>query len=217
VVCTNICWHFYNQWFPRYLTQDLRVSARAEQAILAAFFIAADLGSMLSGWSLRQLTRSGLSLERSRKIVATALGMIVLTATIPAAFFLQPDALLAANEVRSMTEAHPVPLVQIGAFLIVAAATMGGFAIVFQFAQDIVGSRTAQILGFVGCVSWLIISGISELIGRFDLAGPGKYGTLFVMVGCCPLAAALLGWLWPEPNNQIIDHAQSHRVEGAKE
>ncbi|HEX4606771.1 MAG TPA: MFS transporter, partial [Urbifossiella sp.] len=30
-VCVNLCWHFYNQWFPRYLTEDLRVGPETEQ------------------------------------------------------------------------------------------------------------------------------------------------------------------------------------------
>ncbi len=201
-VCTNLCWHFYNQWFPRYLTQDLRVSARVEQAILAGFFISADLGSIASGWTLRRLVRAGFTLERARKMVALLLGSIVIAATIPAALFLDNDPAFSASEMVDAAEAKPAPIGKVLAFFVVAAATMGGFAIFFQFAQDIMARHTAKILGVAGCTSWLVISGVSEMIGRYDLAGPGRYAPLFIIVGCFPLAAAFVGLLWPEPKHK---------------
>ena len=179
-VFVNVCWHFYNQWFPRYLTEDLRVSARDEQLVLAGFFIAADLGSMLSGWTTRKLARSGYSVERSRQVVMTGLAAVVVAATVPAAYL--PADRLAAK---------------FGFFFVVASAAMGGFAIFFSLAQDIVPQHTAKILGVCGCMSWLVISGVTQVAGRY--AGPGKYAELFVAVGCVPLGAAAVGWLWPRP------------------
>jgi ACS family hexuronate transporter-like MFS transporter len=180
-VCVNLCWHFYNQWFPRYLTQDLAVSPEAEQLILAGFFIAADLGSMASGWTTRRLVRAGHTVERSRQLVMTGLALIVLAATVPAA-------LLPAGELFGA---------KVGMFFVVAAAAMGGFAIFFSLAQDIVPRHTAKILGVCGCISWLVISGVTKAIGEFDLAGPGRYAPLFLAIGCAPLLAAAAGWAWP--------------------
>jgi ACS family hexuronate transporter-like MFS transporter len=198
-VSTNLCWHFYNQWFPRYLTQDLKVSATVEQWILAGFFIAADLGSLASGWSIRSLIRSGHSVERARKIVVSVLALAVIGATVPAAFLFENGPAMSAAELIPDGQPHPAPLGKIACFFVVAAAAMGGYAIVFQYAQDIIPRHTAQILGTMGCISWLVISGTSELIGRYDLAGPGKYGLLFVIVGLVPSVAAAFAWLWPEP------------------
>src|SRR5262249_50019003 len=177
-----ICWHFYNQWFPRYLTEDLQVSARDEQWVLAGFFIAADLGSMLSGWTTRQLVRAGLSVERSRQWVMTGLALIGCLATGRAAY-------VSAGEVE----------MKFAFFFVVAAAAMGGFAIFFSLSQDIVPQHTAKILGVCGCVAWLAISGVTKAVGELNLAGPGKYAELFLAVGCVPLLAALVGWLWPAP------------------
>jgi MFS family permease len=177
----NLCWHFYNQWFPRYLTEDLRVGPRVEQLILAGFFVAADLGSMLSGWTTRRLTRAGHTVERSRQLVMTGLAVVVLAASVPAA-------LLPADGLFEL---------KVGMFLVVAAAAMGGFAIFFSLAQDIVPRHTAKILGVCGCISWLVISGVTQAIGAFGLAGPGKYATLFLVIGTVPLLAAAAGWLWP--------------------
>jgi len=179
-VCVNLCWHFYNQWFPRYLTEDLRVTARAEQLVLAGFFIAADLGSIASGWTTRKLVRAGYSVERSRQLVMTGLAVVVCAATVPAA-------LLPADPVGA----------KFACFFVVAAAAMGGFAIFFSLAQDIVPRHTAKILGVCGCASWLVISGVTQEVGRY--AGPGKYADLFLLIGCVPLVAAAIGWLWPVP------------------
>jgi ACS family hexuronate transporter-like MFS transporter len=179
-LCVNVCWHFYNQWFPRYLTEDLRVSARDEQLILAGFFVAADLGSMLSGWTTRKLARSGHSVERSRQIVMTGLALVVVAATVPAAY-------LPAEERAA----------KFALFFVVASAAMGGFAIFFSLAQDVVPRHTAKVLGMCGCASWLAISRVTQVAG--SLAGPGKYAELFLAVGCVPLGAAAAGWLWPRP------------------
>jgi sugar phosphate permease len=179
-VCVNLCWHFYNQWFPRYLTEDLRVSATSEQLVLAGFFVAADLGSMLSGWTTRKLARAGYSVERSRQLVMTGAALVVVAATVPAAYL--PAELLEAKYAL---------------FFVVAAAAMGGFAIFFSLAQDVAPRHTAKVLGVCGCASWLVISGATMAAGQ--LAGPGRYAPLFLAVGCVPLLAALAGWLWPSP------------------
>jgi ACS family hexuronate transporter-like MFS transporter len=184
-VCVNVCWHFYNQWFPRYLTEDLRVSARNEQLILAGFFIAADLGSMLSGWTTRKLARLGYSVERSRQIVMTGLAVVVIAATVPAAY-------LPADELAA----------KFALFFVVASAAMGGFAIFFSLAQDVVPRHTAKVLGVCGCASWLAISGVTMLAG--SRAGPGRYAALFLAVGCVPLVAAAAGWLWPRPTGERV-------------
>jgi ACS family hexuronate transporter-like MFS transporter len=185
-VCVNLCWHFYNQWFPRYLTQDLRVSARDEQLILAGFFIAADLGSMLSGWTTRALARTGAGVERARQLVMTGLAAVVCLATVPAAY-------LPADQLGT----------KLALFFVVAAGSMGGFAIFFALAQDIVPRHTAKILGVCGCMSWIVISGATKVAG--ELAGPGKYAALFVAVGCVPLLAAVAGWFWPVPKASATD------------
>lgn len=184
-VCVNLCWHFYNTWFPRYLTEDLQLSGVGEQWVLAGFYVCADLGSMASGWTTRKLTRAGWSVEMSRKCVMFGLGVIVMVASVPAAY-LPPTAMPG----------------KIAFFFLVASAAMGGFAIFFSLAQDIIPRHTAQILGVSGCVSWLVISGVTKTIGDLSLAGPGKYADLFVMVGCVPLTAAVIGWFWPEPGER---------------
>lgn len=189
-VCVNLCWHFYNQWFPRYLTEDAAVSGRIEQWVLAGFFIAADLGSLSSGWTTRRLVRAGYTVEMSRKLVMLLLAVVILIATVPAAYLPKENLL-------------PV---KFALFFVVAAAAMGGFAIFFSLAQDIVPRHTAKILGVCGCASWLVISGATMIVG--SLVGPGRYAEVFLAIGSVPLLAAAIGFFWPEPRRQSPNSAE---------
>lgn len=182
-VCVNLCWHFYNQWFPRYLTEEIQLSGRKEQWILAGFYVCADLGSMASGWMTRKLARSGYTVETARKRVMFGLGVAVLLLSAPAGFL--PNDMLA---------------VKFALFYLVAASAMGGFAIFFSLAQDIVPIHTAKILGVCGCISWLVISAAAMVAGGF--AGPGRYAYLFLAVGMVPFIAGVIGHWWPEPPSE---------------
>lgn len=181
-VSVNVCWHFYNQWFPRYLTQELKLDLRTQQWYLAGFYIAADLGAMTSGWLTRKLIRSGTTVERSRQLVMTGLAGIIAVVTVPAA--LSPAEL---------------PGVKFALFYLVAAAVMGGYAIVFALIQDVSPRNTALVLGVCGCLSWVTISVVGLGVG--EVAKPGNYAWLFIAIGCVPALAALAGWFWPKPDH----------------
>jgi ACS family hexuronate transporter-like MFS transporter len=183
LVCVNICWHFYTQWFPRYMTEELEYDTWQQQWVLAGFFIAASLGAMLTGWTIRKLTRSGRTVERSRKLVMTGLALIVVLATIPAAF--------AFGE-------HPE--LRFPLFYVVAAGAMGGFPVAFGLLQDVSPPNTALVLGIAGSASWVAISVIGLGVGH--VAAPGNYAWLFLAVGSVPAVAAVVGWFWPEPTKK---------------
>ena len=180
-ICINVCWHVYYSWFPRYLEKTLNVPGRLEQWIMAGFFIAADLGSMSSGWTIRRLTRRGLSVERARQLVM--IGIACLTMLSVPAVVLGGDT------------------VSIALFFVVGAAAMGGFAIFFSLAQDIVGRHTAQTLGVCGAVSWVVIACFHRVVGgivgaRLSDTTLLTYGTMFIIIGAAPTTAAIAGLFW---------------------
>ena len=182
LVCVNVTWHFYNQWFPRFLTQDVQVSGRTEQWVIAGFYVSADLGSLAFGRLSRTLTRAGYTVERSRQLVMAAIAVLTLAGTVPACSAFAGDG--------------QAPL-RWGCFFVVAAAVMGGFSVAFALVQDVAARHTAQVLGVCGCVSWLAVSGITAFVGGY--AAPGKYAALFLAIGCVPAVAAAAGLLWPRP------------------
>jgi len=178
----NLTWHFYNTWFPRYLTEDVQVDGRSEQQILAAFYIAADLGSLSLGWLSRWLVRQGWTIERSRQLVLTFIAIVVLLGTL----------LAVLGDLPRLARCY--------SFCLVAAAIMGGFSVAFAGIQDAAGRHTAQILGIGGCLSWLCIALSSLFIGQY--AAPGRYQALFLVVGLIPILVAILGWCWPQATHR---------------
>ena len=180
----NLCWHFFRIWFIRYLDKDLHRPAEELQWLPIGFFIAADLGSMSSGYAIRRLTRSGCSVERSRKLVMTGLACACLCA-VPAT--------------------HVGPLwAKLALFYVVAAGAMGGFAVYFALAQDIVGRHTAQLIGIGGSTAWALIFLSNRLVGPWA-DGQGTFVPAIVAASFIPLAAAAAGWLWPEPRAASAD------------
>lgn len=176
-VSVNVCWHFCNTWFPRYLTRELSIAGGNWQLMIAGFFIAADLGSILAGWGTRRIIRAGYSIERARKLV--------LTLTAGLCLMLIPAVLTT------------VAWLAVLLFFVAAAGSMGGFANYFALSQDVVAHHTAKVLGLIGFTSWVIISLLALVAGSFFDAYQ-TFVPLFIVVAFVPLAGALLGWLWPE-------------------
>lgn len=177
-VSVNVCWHFCNTWFPRYLTRELSFEGGSWQLMIAGFFIAADIGSITAGWVTRRIIRTGYSIERARKLV--------LTGTASLCLLLIPAVLTG------------VAWLAVLLFFVAAAGSMGGFANYFALSQDVVAQHTAKVLGLIGFSSWVIISMLALVTGSFF----DTYQTfvpLFIAVAFVPLAGAMLSWLWPEP------------------
>jgi ACS family hexuronate transporter-like MFS transporter len=173
----NVCWHFFRAWLPRILRKDLEYSESEMLWMVAGFFVAADVGSMLAGYLTRRLTHAGFSVERSRKLVSTGASLLCLLA-VPVA--MKPEPWLA------------VPLV-----LIVAAGAMGGFANMFALAQETAARHTAKVVGIVGSVPWFVLALLNPTIGGLA----DETGTFSLAVTCVafvPLLGSLIGWFWPE-------------------
>jgi ACS family hexuronate transporter-like MFS transporter len=174
----NLCWHFFRTWFIRYLEKDLAVGPVDRQWLMFGFFVAADLGSLGSGYTIRRLTRSGYSVERSRKLVMTGLAGVCLLATV-------------ATQVPGFG-------LKMALFFLVAAGSMGGFAVYFSLGQDIVPRHTAQLLGIGGATSWALIATMNTVVGPWA-DSQGTFVPAIVAAGAIPVLAAVIGWQWPEP------------------
>jgi ACS family hexuronate transporter-like MFS transporter len=174
----NLCWHFFRTWFIRYLEKDLAIGPDDRQWLMFGFFVAADLGSLGSGYTIRRLTRSGYSVERSRKLVMTGLAGVCLLAAV-------------ATQVPDFG-------LKMALFFLVAAGSMGGFAVYFSLGQDIVPRHTAQLLGIGGATSWALIATMNTVVGPWA-DSLGTFVPAIVVAGAIPVAAAAIGWQWPEP------------------
>jgi ACS family hexuronate transporter-like MFS transporter len=180
-VTINLAWHFLRIWMPRFLVVDLKFSQRDLQYLLAGYFVAADLGSMASGWATQRLTRTGWPVAAARKVVMFGVAGLCLLTT-PAVLLVDP--------------ANPWPTVLL--MFAVGAGALGGFAIYFSLTQDISARHTSLVLGFTSTVSWVMVAVIQPYVGRL-VDGLGTFGPCFIAAGCVPLAGAVAGLFWREP------------------
>lgn len=192
-ITVNITWHFYRIWLPRFLTVDLKFSQQDIQWVLAGFFIAADIGSMLAGYCTRRLTYAGYTVETSRKIVMIGTSLLCML-SLPAAL--------------AMTPWITLPLV-----FIVGAAAMGGFANFFALSQEISARHTSFCLGIFGSVAWILIAVMSPPVGAL-VDRIGTFGPSIMVVGFVPIIGSLVGLWWPEP---VKDESGESRVESPSE
>jgi len=177
-LAVNFCWHFYRTWLPRFLDVDLKLSQGQIQWVLAGFFVAADIGSLASGYLARWLTYRGFSVERSRKMVLLGAALLCLH-SVPAALISDPFIALPL-----------VYLVSIGA--------MAGFPILFALAQEVSPRHTSLCVGIFGSLAWIVIAVLNPPIGRL-VDQIGTFAPALIAVGCVPLFGATIVFLWPEP------------------
>jgi ACS family hexuronate transporter-like MFS transporter len=177
----NFTFHLYRVWLPRHLVVDLKFTDRQLQGLLIAFYMTADLGSVVIGLVSRRLVRPGRSVDRVRKIVVVLSAMLCLVAT--------------------PLVAQPGRAVMVPLYCLVGAGTMGMMAMFYSLVQDITPGHTSKCLGVIGATAWFVISRIHEPIGHYaDLHAPaiGKFAVMLLIAGALPTVAALFALTWPE-------------------
>jgi ACS family hexuronate transporter-like MFS transporter len=177
----NVTFHLYRVWLPRHLVVDLRFTDKQLQYLLIAFYMTADLGSIVFGLLTRRLVGPHRSVERARKIVVVVSALVCLVATP-----------LAVQPGRSIM----VPL-----YCLVGAGTMGMFAMFYSLVQDIAPAHTSKCLGLIGSSVWFLSAQIHPRVGHYaDTHAPaiGKFAPMLLAAGAVPLLAALFALTWPE-------------------
>lgn len=177
-LAVNFCWHFYRTWLPRFLDVDMKLSSDQIQWVLAGFFVAADLGSLGSGYLARRLTYRGYSVERSRKLVLLGAALLCLLSA--------PAALI------------DDPLVALPLIFLVSIGSMAGFPILFALAQEVSPRHTSLCAGIFGSLAWIVIAVLHPPIGQL-VDRIGTFTPALIAVGCVPLFGAAIGFLWSEP------------------
>ncbi len=81
--------YFYVAWLPLYLAQERGFDIRQIALFAWIPFLAADIGSFGGGWLGRRLIASGMSVDRSRKLLIW-LGALLVVLTLPAALVDSP-------------------------------------------------------------------------------------------------------------------------------
>jgi ACS family hexuronate transporter-like MFS transporter len=184
----NLSWHFYRVWLPLILQEDLHYSPHEMLFVFAAFFVAADLGSMAAGYVTRRIANAGVAVERARQIVMFGVSALCLlaipVALLPAQLTLAESTVISASWIK-------VPLI-----LILAAGAMGGFANMFALGQDVYPEHTGKVVGIMGSFPWFLLAALSPIVGAIS-DWLGTFAPMLVVVGFVPLIGAFAGLLWP--------------------
>ena len=185
-IAVNMAWHLYRVWLPRTLIDDLKFNDEQLQYLLMAYFLTADLGSILFGYIAKRAITPTRPVERARKLILMAAALVCLAA-LPALF-------------------TPSRWVMVPLYCIVGAGIMGVFAMFYSFVQDILPEHTSKCLGMIGSTVWFMTSILHPLIGRFadKVETPiGKFPPTLLAAGALPLLAALIALTWPEKRDPV--------------
>ena len=176
-LAVNVCWHIYRVWLPRYLVRERGFDEfTTMQYAVAAYFIAADLGSLSAGAISKRLALKGLTIFRARWFVM--FGCAVLTS-------------LSALAVRTRSDGLFLVLA-----MLVAAGNLGQFAGFFAASQDVSPRHTALVLGLMGTTAWLVTARIQELAGRL-VDRTETFVPLLTVAGFVPFAGVVALLFWP--------------------
>jgi ACS family hexuronate transporter-like MFS transporter len=177
VVCINITWHLLRVWLPKFLQQG-RGATEAESLFFnALYYGAADIGCLAAGAASLWLVKRGMSVHRSRLMVATACagcaGFTVVAARLPLGYGLY------------------------AVLLLIGAGAMGLFPCFYSLAQEVSHRHLGKASGLLGAIGWLIASPLQKAFGRV-IDQTGSFDTGIGLAGLAPIVAiAVVMAFWP--------------------
>jgi ACS family hexuronate transporter-like MFS transporter len=188
VICINSTWHFFRVWMPVILRRLHDFSPSAVQQFSIAYYVAADAGSLATGFIALALVRRGFSPHGSQIIVFGLCAVLTL---------LSLTAILAPGQ--------PVFL---WALPVVAFAALGLFPPVYSFTQELTVRNQGKVTGSLGFIVWMVMAGLRALEGLVsnlvkDQGGEvvDQYAFGIVLAGIMPLIAlGILLVFWRHEN-----------------
>jgi len=194
VVSINAAWQLFRAWLPKFLEQGRGYSEDERLLFTAAFNAATDIGCVLAGIATVWLTGRGhQSVGRARQIVFTGCALCsACSLLIP---WLPKGPLL------------------LGVLLVIAAGLLGLFPCYYTWSQDLSRTHQGKVTGLLSTIAWLASAPIQKYYGRLidwtkaynlklEAAGQvpwiGPFDAGLALIGCTPLLAALIVWIWWE-------------------
>ena len=145
VTCINGTWHFFRVWMPVILRRLHDFSPDEVQEFSIAYYVAADLGSLASGFFAVALVRRGFSVHGSRLAVFGTCAVLVL---------LSLTAILAPGQ--------PAFLLVLP---VVAFASLGLFPPYYSFTQELSVRDQGKVTGSLSFICWMVMAGLRALEG----------------------------------------------------
>ncbi|MBX9583901.1 MAG: MFS transporter [Gemmataceae bacterium] len=175
----NVSWQFLRAWLPKYLEESRGFTREAAAGIMIGYYLAADVGCLLSG----ALVRWGVG--RGAGVHAARVGGFALFAAV-------------------VTTAAVVPLVgggwaAAGLLVLAGAGILGLHPYYYALVQELPGRSVGTFGGILAAVGWVVLAGFQVAIGA-HIEATRSYAAGLVIVGLAPLLGlAALVILWPRP------------------
>ncbi len=205
VFAINANWHLFRTWLPLYLREGRGFSENEQAGVFTFFFIAADVGALLTGFLIRLFAPS-MGIFGSRFWVYFGCSIMTM-ASVPLALI-------------------ESPWVFFPSLLILGLGSLGVFPIYFAFSQDLTTNRQGILTGILAAWNWVLLFLMQRFMGwaiqtsqdaeverlvslGMDGAEALKhaihdaYPMKIALTGLAPLAGVLGLWfLWPRERFQ---------------
>ena len=176
VICINLNWHLFRVWLPKFLRESRGYGRDDMLNFTTFYYIAADVGALLTGYLAGRLARRGWTVFASRMWI-----------------FAGCCALTTLTTVAAMMPRGPWLL---GALLLVAFGGLGAFSAFYSLTQDLSRRHQGKLSGTLSTTTWLVSASIHPFIGRY-LDRTHDYDLVVGISGWFPLiglVAVLLLW-----------------------
>jgi ACS family hexuronate transporter-like MFS transporter len=171
VVVINLTWHFFRVWLPLYLGVNHHYSDTEVNYFMAAYYTAADAGSLAAGLVTLMLVRCGWTIHGSRQLV----------------FFLCAALTLVSLAVALV----PTGPGLLALLLILGFGALGLFPVYYSLSQELTVRHQGKLTGVLGCITWLATALMHPLVGRW-IDQTRNYSAVVALAGLFPM----IGWIF---------------------
>ena len=176
VIAINIIWHIVRAWLTKFLQQGRAYSEADALLISSGFYIATDIGCILSGAAAVWLMRRKVNPHSARlRVFAVCSAITALTSVI---------ALL------------PKGTMLLAVLFIVGAAALGLFPCYYSFTQELGAQHVGKATGLLSAIGWLVSAPLQKFFGRL-IDRTHSFDVGIALIGwapCVALIAMLLLW-----------------------
>ena len=179
VASLTISWQFLRAWLALFLQDFHGYSKEATRGLMSGYFIAADVGCLLSGVLVAALATRGWSVHGSRMIGYTVFALLTACGAL-------------------------VPFVGNGWLMIVmlftaGAGILGLHPFYYSMTQELSAVNMGALSGTLSAVGW-IVSSVSQIVLGQQIEATRSYDSGLLMVGLAPMVGlAALVLFWPRP------------------
>jgi ACS family hexuronate transporter-like MFS transporter len=185
VVAINLTWHFFRVWLPLFLQEHHHYSEQAVQRFSSAYYVAADAGSLTSGFAALWLARHGWPVHASRVAVFAACTLLTLLSIAVA--YVQPGPLLFML------------------LLLLGFGALGVYPVYYSLSQELTVKDQGRLTGTLGFTTWMMSAAMHPLVGGW-LDRTKDWPSALALAGLPPFLGllALLLWWGPAPDSPPV-------------